>query len=66
MLGRQRFGQPQHQPDAQQRAIGPSIRKMCRHEPIASTAWPKVGASTGTIMKMIIVIDMMRAMPEPW
>jgi hypothetical protein len=50
----------------QHRAVDASIMKMCRQLAIASTAWPKVGASTGTIMKMIITIDMIRAMPEPW
>ena len=39
---------------------------MCRQLPTASTPWPKLGASTGTIMKMIIAIDMICAIAAPW
>ena len=39
---------------------------MKRQLPTASSSWPMVGASTGTIMKMIIAVDMICAIAEPW
>ncbi len=38
---------------------------MCRQLPMPSTACPRLGASTGTSMKMIIAVDISRAIVEP-
>ena len=39
--------------------------KMKRQSPISSKPWPTEGATTGTMMKTPITIDMMRAIARP-
>jgi hypothetical protein len=43
----------------------PSMANIHRQLARASTAWPRLGASTGTTMKMIIALDMICAIAAP-
>ena len=45
---------------------GELARLLGRQLPSVSSSWPRLGASTGTIMKTIIAVDMICAMAAPW